>query len=311
MGHPSLMDTTQVYSSELVISFELTGIIYDALGLKIYRLGMFPIPKLPWSGIKNIKRGLTGSIRAHYYDTLVSGTYGFPGQATSLPHAFTARCLHDPTMGAWNMDTCVSSHLNASVTSLNDVFNTCIYSSVAVGDEHSFSVTNTGHSILPTPIRPLHLNNVLITPHIVKNLIFVRQFVRDNNCIIELDAFGFFVKDFMTHKVLLRCDSMGDLYPVTPPSHIPRAFFVSQYTWHQRLRHPGDDVLRRLVSSNFISYNKEKPIVFWHACQLGKHVRLLFVSSSTVISSCFDIIHSDVWTSPILSLSGFKYYVLF
>ncbi|GJT78628.1 ribonuclease H-like domain-containing protein [Tanacetum coccineum] len=35
---------------------------------------------------------------------------------------------------------------------------------------------------------------------------------------------------------------------------------------------------------------------------LGKHMRLLFVSSSTVISSCFDIIHLDVWTSPIPSL---------
>ncbi|GKD66736.1 hypothetical protein Tco_1308844, partial [Tanacetum coccineum] len=73
----------------------------------------------------------------------------------------------------------------------------------------------------------------------------------------------------------------------------------------------GGDVLRRLVSSNFISYNKEKPPILCHACQLGKHARLPFVSSSTVISSCFDIIHSDVWTSPIPSLSGFKYYVLF
>ncbi|GKA70177.1 ribonuclease H-like domain-containing protein [Tanacetum coccineum] len=107
----------------------------------------------------------------------------------------------------------------------------------------------------------------------------------------------------MTRRVLLRCDSTGDLYPVTAPSPIPHAFLVSQHTWHQRLGHPGGEVLRRLVSSNFISYNKEKPPVLCHACQLGKHVRLSFVSSSTVISSCFDIIHSDVWTSPIPSLS--------
>ncbi|GKD90272.1 ribonuclease H-like domain-containing protein, partial [Tanacetum coccineum] len=100
----------------------------------------------------------------------------------------------------------------------------------------------------------------------------------------------------------------GDLYPVTAPSPIPHAFLVSQHTWHQRLGHPGGEVLRRLVSSNFILYNKEKPPVLCHACQLGKHVRLPFVSSGTVISSCFDIIHSDVWTSPIPSLSGFKYY---
>ncbi|GJU37738.1 ribonuclease H-like domain-containing protein [Tanacetum coccineum] len=108
----------------------------------------------------------------------------------------------------------------------------------------------------------------------------------------------------MTCRELLRCDSTGDLYPVTTPSHIPHAFLVSQHTWHQRLRNPRGKVLRRLVSSNFISCSKEKPPVLCHACQLGKHVRLPFVSSSTVISSCFDIIHSNVWTSPIPSLSA-------
>ncbi|GKB97476.1 ribonuclease H-like domain-containing protein, partial [Tanacetum coccineum] len=107
----------------------------------------------------------------------------------------------------------------------------------------------------------------------------------------------------MTRRVLLRCDSTGDLYPVKTPSTIPHAFLVSQHTWHQRLGHPWGEVLRRLVSSNFISYNKEKPPVLCHACQRGKHVRLPFVSSSTVIISCFDIIHSDVWASPISSIS--------
>ncbi|GJU84962.1 ribonuclease H-like domain-containing protein [Tanacetum coccineum] len=127
---------------------------------------------------------------------------------------------------------------------------------------------------------------------------------------MEFRVVCFSVKDFMTRQVLLRCDNTGDLYPVTAPSLIPHVFLVSQHTWHH-LGHPGREVLRHLVSNNFISCNKEKPPVLCHACQLGKHVRLLFVSSNTVVTSCFDIIHSDVWTSPIPSLSGFKYYVLF
>ncbi|GJX09187.1 ribonuclease H-like domain-containing protein [Tanacetum coccineum] len=240
-------------------------------------------------------------------------TSGQPsGQETILPQVFTTGTLHDPTTGAWNMDTSANSHLNNSVTSLSENFNTCMYPSISVGDGHPIPATNTGHSILSTPLKSLHLNNVLITPHIVKNLIFVRQFVRDNNCTIEFDEFGFSVKDFMILWVLLRCDSTGDLYPVTTPSPIPHVFLVSQHTCHQRLRHPRREVLRHLVSNNFISCNKEKPHVLCHACQLGKHVRLPFVSSNTVVTSCFDIIHSDVWTSPISSLSGFKYYfVLF
>ncbi|GJX94926.1 ribonuclease H-like domain-containing protein [Tanacetum coccineum] len=98
----------------------------------------------------------------------------------------------------------------------------------------------------------------------------------------------------------------GDLYPITAPSPIPHVFLVSQHTWHQRLGHPGREVLRHLVSNNFISCNKEKPPTLCHACQLGKHVRLPFVNSNTVVTSCFDIIHSDVWTSSIPSLSRFK-----
>ncbi|GKD67169.1 ribonuclease H-like domain-containing protein, partial [Tanacetum coccineum] len=147
---------------------------------------------------------------------------------------------------------------------------------VTLSDDHSIPVTNTGHSILPTSVRPLQLINVLITPHIVKNLISVRQFVHDNNCKIKFDAFGFSVKNFMTRWVLLRCDSTGDLYPVMQPSPILRVFLVSQHTWHQRLGHLGGDVLRRLVSNNVISCNNEKPPVLYHVCQLGKHVRLSF-----------------------------------
>nr|GEW15104.1 ribonuclease H-like domain-containing protein [Tanacetum cinerariifolium] len=227
-----------------------------------------------------------------------------PTQAVAYPVAPTTPQVNPGSIGA-------SSHLNNSVNSLSENFNTCMYPSISVGDGRSIPVTNTGHSILPTPYKSLHLNNVLITPHIVKNLIYVRQFVRDNNYTIEFDAFGFSIKDFMTRRVLLRCDSTGDLYPVTVPSLFPHVFLVSQHTWHQRLGHPGREVLRHLVSNNFISCNKEKPLVLCHACQLGKHVRLAFVSSSIVVTSCYEIIHSDVWTSPIPSLSWFKYYVLF
>ncbi|GJR78423.1 ribonuclease H-like domain-containing protein [Tanacetum coccineum] len=110
-------------------------------------------------------------------------------------------------------------------------------------------------------------------------------------------------KETHNSRMLLRCDSTGELYPVMNPSTIPHAFLTNQYTWHQRLGHPGSKVLLRLVSSDSISYNKEKLPVLCHPCQ-RKHVKLLFVSSSSSVTSCFDIVHSDLWTSPIPSLSG-------
>ncbi|GJY68292.1 ribonuclease H-like domain-containing protein [Tanacetum coccineum] len=54
------------------------------------------------------------------------------------------------------------------------------------------------------------------------------QFTRDNNCTIEFEAFGFSVKDYLTRHILLRCDSSGDLYPVTKPSTSPTYFLSRQ-----------------------------------------------------------------------------------
>ncbi|GKC00803.1 ribonuclease H-like domain-containing protein, partial [Tanacetum coccineum] len=223
-----------------------------------------------------------------------------PSQATSLPSAFSTMTLHDPT---WNMDTGATSHLNSNAHNLSTLFNSRLYPSIHVGDGNSIPVTNTGHSIIPSLHRPLHLHNVLVTPNIIKNLIYVRQFTRDNNCTIEFDAFGFSVKDFLTRHILLRCDSSGDLYPVTKPSTVPAAFVsTSSSTWHQRLGHPGDDVLRSLSSRHLISCNKERSPHVCHACQLGKHVKLPFHSSISSVKQCFDIIHSDLWTSPIIKM---------
>ncbi|GKC66584.1 putative reverse transcriptase domain-containing protein [Tanacetum coccineum] len=213
------------------------------------------------------------------HDYVVDRSYAYSDSLLLTP--LCCDDIHDVTPRVSALAGCeraqpigVSSHLNASVNSLSEILNTCMYLSISVSDGHSIPVTNTGPSILPTPTKSPHLNNVLITPHIVKNLISIRQFVRDNNCTIKFDAFGFSFKDFLMRRVLLRCDSTGDLYPVTSPYPIPHAFLVSQHTWHQRLGHPWGEVLRHLVSSNFISYNNEKPPVLCHACQLGKHVRL-------------------------------------
>ena len=43
---------------------------------------------------------------------------------------------------------------------------------------------------------------------------------------------------------------------------------------------------------------------------MDKHLKLLFHESNRIISSTFELIHSDVWTSPVPSISGIRYYVL-
>nr|GEV70618.1 ribonuclease H-like domain-containing protein [Tanacetum cinerariifolium] len=43
----------------------------------------------------------------------------------------------------------------------------------------------------------------------------------------------------------------------------------------------------------------------------SKHAKLLFYNSESSVDSVFEIIHSDIWTSPIRSKSGIKYYAIF
>ncbi|GKE79158.1 hypothetical protein Tco_1545278 [Tanacetum coccineum] len=234
----------------------------------------------------------------------------FQSQATMLPHAFHTMTSQDPV---WNMDTGLSSHLADNTYILNYFSNSSIYSSVFVSNGHSIPVTQTGHSFLHTSSKPLHLNHILVTPHIIKNLISVRQFTRDNDVSVEFDAYGFSVKDYQIGRLLLRCHSTGDLYPVTqqPSSQTPVVLLsFSSPTWHKHLG-PGDDVLRRLESKKLIARRKSKLSALCHACQLGKHDKLPFYNSESFVDSVFEIIHSDIWTSPIPSKSGIKYYAIF
>jgi hypothetical protein len=46
-------------------------------------------------------------------------------------------------------------------------------------------------------------------------------------------------------------------------------------------------------------------------CQVAKSKKLSFFDSNRISTHPLELIHSDVWTSPILSLGGCKFYVFF
>nr|GEV65099.1 ribonuclease H-like domain-containing protein [Tanacetum cinerariifolium] len=166
------------------------------------------------------------------------------GALTVFPHAFHTMTSQDLI---WNMDMGASFHLADNTGILASFRNSSMYPSVFVGNCHSIPVTHTEHRFLHTSSKPLHLNHILVTPHIIKNLILVRQFTRDNDVSVEFDAYGFSQPLSQTPFVLLS---------------------FSSTTWHRRLCHPGDDVLRCLESRNLISCRKSKLSTLCHAYQL-------------------------------------------
>jgi hypothetical protein len=184
-------------------------------------------------------------------------------------------------------------------------------SSIVVGNGSTLPVTSVGALVLPGPF---YLNDVLVAPHITHNLLSVRRFTTDNSCSIEFDPSGFSVKDLATRTLLARCDSSGPVYTLRPSTTgvFPPPVLVSttsSTTWHRRLGHPGPDVMTKITSSLDPSYSRGHFEGLCHACQLGRHTRLPFTTSSRA-EQAFDLIHCDLWTSPVLSLSGYKYYLV-
>jgi hypothetical protein len=119
--------------------------------------------------------------------------------------------------------------------------------------------------------------------------------------------------------VVARCDSSGPLYSIlllALPSftHVATPYalasIASASTWHRRLGHLGHDVLSRLSATSAIPCPRANAISLCHACQLGRLTRLPFSSSLSRTSRSFDLIHCDLWTSPVPSISGCRYYLV-
>jgi hypothetical protein len=196
---------------------------------------------------------------------------------------------HHTTPSVGNIST--PRHLNSSNPS-----------SIIVGNDSSLPVTSVGDSVLAGPF---YLNNILLAPDMVQSLLSVPRFTTDNWW--SFDPFGLSVKDLSTRNVIVRSNSTGPLYTLRLPGSTtpstgamaalaatPHALAaVAPTTWHHRLDCPGPDTLSSLSWSSFIHCTSNKH-EFCHACQLGKHTRLPFHSSSHCAEHPFDLIHLDL-----------------
>jgi len=75
--------------------------------------------------------------------------------------------------------------------------------------------------------------------------------------------------------------------------------------WHQRLAHPSNIVLTKLMP------NLDIKNITCDTCHLSKSTRLPFMLSSSKANKMFDLVHSDVWGLIIESFDGYKYFVSF
>lgn len=78
-----------------------------------------------------------------------------------------------------------------------------ISSFITIGNGTQLPITHTASPLLLIYSSPLLLNNILISAHMIKNLISMRKLTCDNNVSIEFDPDSFSNKDLKTRTVKL------------------------------------------------------------------------------------------------------------
>ncbi|XP_074306512.1 uncharacterized protein LOC141641763 [Silene latifolia] len=137
----------------------------------------------------------SGPVPAYGQAYLAAPPSGY--EMSNMNQAFQTMTLVPSDNAQWVMDTGASSHLTAESGTLNPLFNLSSIRSIFVGNGKSIPVLGSGHASINLPDRQLSLKNVLYAPNIIKNLISVRQFTKDNNVTVEFDPNGFSVKDIL------------------------------------------------------------------------------------------------------------------
>ena len=100
------------------------------------------------------------------------------------------------------MDTGATAHMFAHPGNLASFTPVTTDRLIIVGDSSTLPITHVGHTSFPSNDTPLSLSNIIVSPHLIKNLVSVRCLTRENPVTVEFDELGFCVKDARTRMVL-------------------------------------------------------------------------------------------------------------
>ncbi|KAG7564770.1 Integrase catalytic core [Arabidopsis suecica] len=188
---------------------------------------------------------------------------------------------------------------------------------VLIADGSTLPITHTGSSLLPSPTRALEIHKVLYVPNIHKNLISVYRLCNANRVSVEFFPAHFQVKDLSTGVPLLQGRTKNELYEWPVTTSQAAAMSVSSNSkatlssWHSRLGHPSSSILNNVVSQFSLSVSSSpQKSSSCSDCLINKTHKLPFSNSTIVSTKPLEFLFSDVWSSPVISIDNFKYYLV-
>jgi hypothetical protein len=157
------------------------------------------------------------------------------------------------------------------------------------------------------------LSSVLYVPSFSGSLVSLSSLVDHMGCHVTLDQENCLIVDRRTTRILGSGIRRNDLWFLDRRIDTPcTALTVSLGEMeamvileHCRLGHLSFDTMAKVFPEIMSKVDKRKLVS--DACEYGKHTRSIYVSRGLRSISPFMLIHSDVWTCPVISISGMKY----
>jgi hypothetical protein len=127
------------------------------------------------------------------------------------------------------------------------------------------------------------------------------------------------VKDNLAGQTLFQGPSRDGLYPIFLYKNYKTRKFAAfigdtatSIIWHRRLGHPAPPIINKLKQfAQLPVLGSSSHESLCESCQIAKSKSLPFSESNNVTAEQLEIIHSDLWSSPIPSISGCRYNVIF
>jgi transposase InsO family protein len=218
----------------------------------------------------------------------------------------------------WILDSGASRHVTGMSSEFTSYtpFQSSFKETIQTADGTLRHVRGVG-TVKCTP--SITLSSILYAPSFPVNLVSVSSLVDHMDCRITIDRENCLIEERRTGRKLgtgVRHNGLWYLDRRGTDKALCSALLASTseeeaklILKHCQLGHMSFDTMSKVFPDEMSKVDKSK--LMCDACEYGKHTRTTYISRGLRSILPFVLVHSDVWTSPIASVSGAKYFITF
>ena len=121
-------------------------------------------------------------------------------KADGLIEAFTTTSLDDSQDIEWYTNTGATSHMTNDVVALDKSVPYTGNQQVFMGNSQSLPISHIGSISSLIAFHPLKMSDVLLVPHIAKNLLSISKLTHENNYLVPFSSSSFTIQDLATRR---------------------------------------------------------------------------------------------------------------